>query len=330
VSSDVDRWAAERAVELRARAEAEAVAVLRDALVAASLRERPRGRSEESAPAPSPQAQAELGRLLWVYCVTRAAEAELVGVPGVDDAGRVERIEAAGLAALVSSVPRAEFAEGPLRNNLNDLAWLERVARAHESVLEQALSESTAIVPLRLCTLYAGEDGVREMLAGERDAFAAALDHLAGRQEWGVKVTVDPELVTEAARARHQGAKAMEEETAAQGAGGAYMLQRRFDRDVRQLAHSLASELAESVHGRLETEALEAVTRPPQNRDLSGHEGEMVLNAAYLVEMDRIDELRELVAALEQEHGALGARIELTGPWPPYNFVPGGGTAGIA
>ena len=63
-------------------------------------------------------------------------------------------------------------------------------------------------MPLRLCTLYAGEDGVREMLAGERDAFAAALDHLAGRQEWGVKVTVDRELVTEAARARHQGAKA--------------------------------------------------------------------------------------------------------------------------
>jgi gas vesicle protein GvpL/GvpF len=50
----------------------------------------------------------------------------------------------------------------------------------------------------------------------------------------------------------------------------------------------------------------------------------MLLNAAYLVEADRIDELRDLVSDLELRHEHLGARIELTGPWPPYNFVPGG------
>ena len=34
------------------------------------------------------------------------------------------------------------------------------------------------------------------------------------------------------------------------------------------------------------------------------------------------------VAELERDYGTLGARCELTGPWPPYNFVPGGtGTA---
>ena len=41
-------------------------------------------------------------------------------------------------------------------------------------------------------------------------------------------------------------------------------------------------------------------------------------------------ELRELVAELEERHRPLGARIELTGPWPPYNFVPGGGTTALA
>jgi len=61
---------------------------------------------------------------------------------------------------------------------------------------------------------------------------------------------------------------------------------------------------------------------------LSGHEGEMLLNGAYLVEAERVDGLRELVAELECDYDALGARIELSGPWPPYNFVPGGtGTA---
>ena len=48
----------------------------------------------------------------------------------------------------------------------------------------------------------------------------------------------------------------------------------------------------------------------------------MVLNGAYLVEREQADGLRELVAELEQRHGALGARIALGGPFPPYSFVP--------
>ena len=55
----------------------------------------------------------------------------------------------------------------------------------------------------------------------------------------------------------------------------------------------------------------------------------MVLNAAYLVERSRTDELRELVAELEDRHRGLGVTIELTGPWPPYNFVPSDGGAAL-
>jgi Gas vesicle synthesis protein GvpL/GvpF len=192
-------------------------------------------------------------------------------------------------------------------------------------VLEKALAAAT-IVPLRLCTLYADDDSVRQMLARERAPFTEALDHLAGREEWGVKVLIDPERLKEEATARCGEPDDIE----ASGGGGAYMLRRRRDREVRELAGSLATDVAERVHARLAAWALDAVSRPAQNRELSGHEGEMVLNASYLVEAERVDELRELVAAFEAENRALGARIELTGPWPPYNFVPGGGTAAIA
>jgi hypothetical protein len=252
-----------------------------------------------------------------------------VGVPGIAEGTPVERVEAAGLAALVSRVPRAEFGEGPLRSNLNELAWLERVARAHETVLDHALAGAT-IVPLRLCTLYESDDRVREMLARERGSFAAALDHLAGRQEWGVKVLVEGEQLEREAHARTPGVPGTESDLETRGTGGAYMLRRRMEREVRETADGLARRVAEDVHARLSGFALDAVTRSPQNRDISGHEGEMVLNAAYLVDAQRLDELHRLVSGLEDEHRAVGAHIEITGPWPPYNFVPGGGTGTIA
>ena len=251
--------------------------------------------------------------LLWAYCVLP------VDRPGPD---AVKRVEVDGLAALVRPVPRDEYGAEALRRNLNDLAWLERVARSHESVLEQAMAHAT-IVPLRICTLYESEESVRHMLESEGDALRDALDFLAGRQEWGVKLLLDPERLAEEAR----GQRDEPEPEGLGGSGAAYMLRRREERETRALASSLARQLAEEVHTRLGERALGAVTRPPQNRELSGHDGEMVLNAAYLVEAERAGELSELVSELEAEHAELGARLELTGPWPPYNFVPAGTAA---
>ena len=46
----------------------------------------------------------------------------------------------------------------------------------------------------------------------------------------------------------------------------------------------------------------------------------MILNGAYLA-MDGGAALSTETAALAAEHDARGISFELTGPWPPYNFV---------
>jgi hypothetical protein len=324
----LERWARQRAPALIARAEAEAVAVLRDALVAASLSETG-ARSGTSGPAtpsvpkaPPASAPADRRPLVWAYCVLRAGDPDPVGIPGVAEAA-VERIVADGLAALVSRVPAGDFAAEPLARNLNDLTWLERVARGHEAVLDAALAQST-IVPLRMCTIFESQDGVRDMLQQQRDSLGDALAALEGRLEWAVKLLVDRERLMDAARPYDA------EGDAAAGEGGAYLQRRRAERGAREAASRLAADTAQQVHARLQDWAIDARTRPPQNRELSGHEGEMVLNAAYLVERERTEELRQIVTELEEHHRELGVRIELTGPWPPYNFVPGPDTAALA
>lgn len=304
--------------------------MLRDALVDAALRQRDSARAAARSPAPKPAPPTDrpTGEGLWAYCVLRAGEPLPDGVRGVDDAA-LERVEADGLAAVVSRVPLAEFGAGPLRENLNDLGWLERVAREHEAVLERTLPQS-AIVPLRLCTIYESEQSVRDMLQHERDALARALDALEGRQEWGVKLIADEERLAEQARSQSAETATLEDELSARSSGGAYMLRRRMERQLRDAVDSLGAELAEQVHAQLRDFASDAVVLPPQNPELSGHAGRMLLNGAYLVEGESVDGLRRLVAELEESQRALGASIELTGPWPPYNFVPGGDPAALA
>jgi hypothetical protein len=315
------------------------VAALRDALIEAALAQhsggvaarppRRRATREEPPREAAPAGDAPQGDALWAYCVLRAGEPFPAEASAIADGRPLERVDAGDLAALVSRVPLAEFGAEPLRENLNDLAWLERVARAHEAVLDGTLRQST-IVPLRLCTIYESAESVREMLEREHDGLARALDALAGRQEWGVKLLVDEEQLAEHARSRSTETAALEEELGARTGGGAYMLRRRLERHVRETVDALGAELADEVHSELADLASGTVVLSPQNPELSGHEGKMLLNGAYLVDAERVDEVRELVAELEGRHRALGARLVLTGPWPPYNFVPGGGTAALA
>jgi hypothetical protein len=247
--------------------------------------------------------------LLWAYGVVAAdsvSPAHLLGVAG----GAVSPVAAGDLAALTSPVPRADFDAEPLRKHLNELPWLERVAREHEAVLEQALA-GTTVVPLRLCTIFEDAAGVERMLEREQPALIDALGRLEGRQEWGMKLLLD--------RDRREPAT---EEAQGEGAappGLAYLARRRSQLAAREEARGLAAELADEVDGALRAVAVDAVRLPAQNRELSRHEGDMVLNAAYLVGDPA--RLRACVDVLQERYAAQGARIDLTGPWPPYNFV---------
>jgi hypothetical protein len=154
------------------------------------------------------------------------------------------------------------------------------------------------------------------MLQERHATLDAALVALDGREEWSVKLLLDRERLESSLREP-------DEPDSDPSSGAAYMLLRREQRRLHEAVDRLAADLAHDVHARLQERAVDARVRPSQNRELSGHEGEMVLNGAYLVERDQADGLRELVAELEQHHRELAARLELAGPFPPYSFVPG-------
>jgi len=356
----LDAFAADRAPELVAEARAEAVARVRSMLadaIAQSLldhsaaalgperssatrpapsaprpqrpRPRPRSRPKRATPRtarsaptpPSPEvAEPPTERGFYVYGVASAHEASVPdALEGVMPGAPVELIEDAGLAAIASRVSMAEFGEAELHENLNDVAWLEATARTHERVLDEALARMT-VVPMRLCTVYRSEEQVHKMLAGEREVLVDALERLAGKTEWGVKLFAE-EGALERAAAADEGGGTLEDGGAS--AGAAYLERKRRASRAREEADVLAGEWAEEAHVRLARVASEALENPLQRPEVSGHEGEMLLNGVYLVDDEGAEEFRRVVEALDADFRERGATVELTGPWPPYNFVKG-------
>ncbi|MGA5195250.1 GvpL/GvpF family gas vesicle protein [Streptomyces exfoliatus] len=253
------------------------------------------------------------GELTYLYAVVRPSasldRADPSEAGGVADAPpRIVRV--GNIAAVVGSVPEADYSEAALRNHLEDLDWLEEVARAHHSVVE-FLAARTTVLPLRLATVYRDDDSVRAVLREGERAFAGMLDRFAGHVEWGVKVYADPVAASDAAAA---------EEPAESDPGRAYLRRRRQQRDAQGAARSAAVEAVTRIRETAGELAVERVGhRPQQGRLAASGVGENLVNDSYLVPEDGSGAFHERVRRAARE--MTGVRVEVTGPWAPYSFV---------
>lgn len=300
----IARWAQSHAPEVIARAKADALEVVRERLrdrFATALLDAAGRTAPERPSAPS-------GPLLWVYGIVSDGVAEPPAVEGVDGAP-VRLHRHAGVVALVSDVPRERFDEAALSARLEELDSLEALARGHERVLQAAM-ESGAVVPFRLCTLYSSPEPLNAMLDREGLGLTAALDRLDGMQEWGVKAFL-----------REPAAVSPDAPSAEPPTGTEYLSRKREQRDAVDAARTEIETVVAGIHARLAERAAAATLSRPQDRRLSGHDAEMVLNAAYLVPREGTEAFRKAVEELGRRHEADGLDLESTGPWPPHHFV---------
>jgi hypothetical protein len=231
----------------------------------------------------------------------------LAGVQGV--AETIGIVSDAELGAIVSEVPLAQFDDEPLAENLRDPAWLELHVRRHDSVLA-AIARGVPVVPFRFGTIYRSERHVLAML-GEHPSLSEALETVRGRVELGVKGFA---------------ATGADEPMADPGGAGTspgrrYLEQKQRARREAEEREALLARAAEESHARLVQIADAARANPLQPPEASRSEAAMFLNGAYLVSVEDEDAFRQAVASLEADLGESGISFEVTGPWPPYNFV---------
>jgi hypothetical protein len=289
-------------------------------------------RSPAAVPRPVTREPTSGEELAWyVYGVIAADDAAVAdGLPGIEPDHAATALVEGTVAAVVSRVRLDEFSEATLRTHLADMGWVEVTARAHEHTLELVRRRAT-VIPMRMCSVYRTEGGVREMLSREQNALGECLTELAGKAEWGVKVFADPRLRRTHSPAEPRGGSSGAAETSdgpggvvsddMPGAGTAYLARKREERDEAERVDHLIDEAARQIHDRLRATAADGRVIPPRQAEPGGPE--MILNGVYLVPDDEQAEFHERVLELQSTFGSLGVELEPSGPWPAYNFVPG-------
>jgi hypothetical protein len=246
---------------------------------------------------------ADTARYLYAVC-RDLPSGSLDDQRGLDDAP-LDVLTHHDLSGVVSTVDLDEYGEDALRANLERMDWLERVARQHDAVIH-ALAEVAPTAPMRLATIVMGDDGVVRRLSESYDALEGAVDRVAGRTEWSVKVVVEEPVAAAVPEARAS-------------SGAEYLRRRKAEAETRTADAEVGVAVASRIHQRLAEFSVASRQLPPQDPRLTGLTGAMVLNAAYLVPAEDQGRFVDQVAEVVGQHPEL--MIDCGGPWPAYSFA---------
>ena len=260
----------------------------------------------------------------YVYCISErgpALEILTTGSPpsAMEENTNLEVIAEGDLAATVSRVPLSVFGEESLDAHLSDATWVTVRAMRHEQVVEH-FARQTSVVPLRFGTIYLDETGIKQMLADKEAQLHVILERLKGHEEWGVNVYCDRTVLLENITNISPRLREMAATAKSALPGQSYLLQKKIEALRADEGKLEIERTAKRIEERLSSLS-DGVSRLRVLKVETTELGELRSKFAFLVSKSRYEDFRDAAEEMAREIESAGLRIELTGPWPAYNFA---------
>jgi len=259
----------------------------------------------------------------YVYCIAEtvaAVELPADSLPAaIEDDSKLEWVSVNALAALVSRVPRESYSEESLAEHLTDATWTAIRAMRHETVVEY-VAKRTSVVPLRFGTIYLERHGIEQMLAEKSRELEEIIEHLRGREEWGVNVWCDRAVLLSSITSVSPVLRDLVERAEQAPPGQSYLMQKKIEALKVDEARAVVNRIVEQIEEKLKEQSDDARRLRILKVETTEH-GELKAKFAFLVKRSEFEKFRNAAERLAQENQNAGVRLELTGPWPVYNFV---------
>jgi hypothetical protein len=259
-------------------------------------------------------------RALYLFCFARSnliGELEGSGVDGQHPLSVFRRFP--NLCAVLSEVRLEDFCGGAAELRMQDLAWVGPRALRHEAVVEEVMRHSP-VLPARFGTLFSSQERLAEFLDRHCAAISQFLERVAEQEEWSVRGLLDRRQAGHALTSASLAAQ--EAQLAALPPGTRYFREQR----IRQASEKELSLWLDETYRQVASDLMKPASDfrelqvVPCERLESGIE--VVLNWALLLPRGATAAFRSRIDQLNANHARKGLVFGLSGPWPPYRFVP--------
>jgi gas vesicle protein GvpL/GvpF len=164
--------------------------------------------------------------------------------------------------------------------------------------------DKTTVLPFRFGTVFDSDEALRRAVRGNRKQFLASVDRLRGKAEMHLKLVIKDGWVREA----------MSEIALPMTAGREYLTCLREkasrQRERQTKARALSVQVQKLFH------PLQAEVSCRKNES-----GGMLIDIAHLIEHKSIEKYQNRFNSAATQ--LKGCEMVISGPWPPYHFMPG-------
>jgi hypothetical protein len=237
----------------------------------------------------------------------------------IEPAATLQLITAGKLASVASVVPLADYGEEEIAARLSEATWVAARAMRHEKVLEHFAARAS-LVTLRFGTIYLTRAGVEEMLTQKQEELLNIIERFRGKEEWGVNIFCNRTRLAKMITSISPTLREMSERADAASAGQAYLLRKKIE---AMRTDEVRTEIKRAV-GEIERElsALSSSAARLRVRQAEAAEhGELAAKLAFLITRKGFADFHAAAEGIAHQRAEAGFRLELTGPWPAYNFV---------
>lgn len=261
-------------------------------------------------------------KFLYLYCFVPTSQLEAESfpcLPGID--GNSCYVKSYNeLTAVICDVNPCSFSEESLEAQLRDPEWLRSKGTHHHECIER-LYEKYTVLPVPFCTLFENETSLQEKLAAKSTQIAESLVYLHHKQEWNLRMFVNPSLLSTFVERESAAIGETRGELAKASRGKQFFMEKQLKRiiaeeslqRISQAWGTLTQQLCELTSG-------EFIVRDNWPRELTGRSEDLVANSVFLIPISLEDEFRKTVQVNEATLKTMGLTLDYSGPWPPYHF----------
>jgi len=224
-------------------------------------------------------------------------------------------VPADGLLAVLAEYDADRFVGETGESNLADPQKVAALAMAHAEQVEQ-LFHQTTVLPVALGCVFSTAGRVEELLRRNRDAILQFLGRVADHQEWALKASIDAKT----AKGRYiERAVAAAQIDSQMPAGARYFREQAIRRQAAGQFQNVLHERCQELRRPLPVWCADVVERPTLPRN-DGRQ--TVMSWCLLVSNCLQGEMSARIAGMESTLADAEIALELSGPWPPWSFVP--------
>lgn len=258
-------------------------------------------------------------KAVYLFCLARGALLPELQMEGLDRDAPLLKEDISNVTALLCEVSLDEFSGPEADERLQDLSWVGPRAVRHGEVIEWVMQHSP-VLPARFGTLFSSINSLRELLARNLGQISEFLDWVTGKHEWAVKALLSRVEITDRLVMERLADQSEALSTLSQGMR--YFKERQIRAAVEKeigswIKTALKASSSEFVEASADWQRRDIVFRTQEGSDL-----ETVANWAFLVEGANEDGFKARLDEANAKHNPFGLSFQLSGPWPPYSFIP--------